>query len=196
MCLLSRVFHASSQGSGLFLANAITVPTAGSECLGAICTTWARAWGKSLVGSSSTWPGFAHDACRKGGPLQCSQFLMPNGLEAFFRQVKTHSGAQGLPWSGGFLREHVYQLTEQRLLSSRWAGDRSKGVATYRTHQGEVLQHLVRVWLAWVERQGSIGAQAGHWGRIAVLQPDALLVGSKLLCWAGLIWAQHQSLLQ
>ena len=121
---------------------------------------------------------------------------MPNGSEAFCRQVKSHSGVQGLPWSGGFLDEHVHWLTKQRLLSTRWVGDRSRGLATHRTHLGEALQRLVRVWLAWGEGQAGIEAQAGHQGWIAVLQPNDLLVGIKPLCRAGVIWVQHQSLLQ
>ena len=39
MHLLGRVLHASGQGGGLSLANAIAVPTADSECLGVMCTT-------------------------------------------------------------------------------------------------------------------------------------------------------------
>ena len=53
MHLLGRVLHASGQGGGLSLANAIAVPTADLECLGITCTTRARAWGQSLVGSGS-----------------------------------------------------------------------------------------------------------------------------------------------
>ena len=51
---LGRVLYASGQGRRLSLANAIAVTTADLECLGVIYTTWARAWGKSLVGSGST----------------------------------------------------------------------------------------------------------------------------------------------
>ena len=48
MCLLGGVFHVSRQGGRLSLANAVTVPTADSKCLGVTYTTWARAWGQSF----------------------------------------------------------------------------------------------------------------------------------------------------